>query len=92
MTGQTTSRAPGANGTGDPITHDDIVRMVGDLEDAKITAILAMAPTAKEIDEAIAWAEAEDDVMGDLEKPLSGVAARVYEILMTRKEIGEDER
>lgn len=91
MAGQTRSRASGAKGTDEPITHDDIVRMVGDLEDSKISTILAMGPTVEELDEAIAWAEAESDVMGELEKPLSGVAAQVYEILMTRRDFGEDE-
>ena len=75
-----------------PLTHDDIVRIVGDLEDSKIAAILALAPTAQEIEEAVAWAEAESDVMGELEKPLIGATAQIYNILITRKEFGEEER
>ena len=51
-----------------------------------------MAPTAEELDEAVAWAEAEDDVMGDQRRSLSGTAARIYEILITRKEQGDEER
>ena len=43
------------------------------------------------MNEAIAWAEAESDVMGKLGKRLGGSAARVYDILMTRKEV-EPER
>ncbi len=72
--------------------HDDVVQLVGDLEDAKVAEILAISPTLEELEEAVAWAEAESDVMGELEKSLSGPAARVYEILMTRKDFGEDER
>ena len=72
--------------------HDEVVRLVGDLEDAKVAEILAIAPTREELEEAVAWAESESDVMGELEKSLSGSAARVYEILMTRKDFGEDER
>jgi len=72
--------------------HDDVVQLVGDLEDAKVVEILAISPTLEELKEAVAWAEAESDVMGELEKSLSGPAARVYEILMTRKDFGEDER
>jgi hypothetical protein len=75
-----------------PLTHDDVVHIVGDLEDAKVARILAIAPTIEELEEAVAWAEAESDVMGELEKQLGGSAARVYDILMTRKEYGEEER
>jgi hypothetical protein len=78
--------------SGQRLKHDDVARLVGDLEDAKIAEILAIAPTLKELEEAVAWAESESDVMGELEKSLSGAAARVYEILMTRKDFGEDER
>ena len=75
-----------------PVSHEDVVRLVGEMEDAKISALLEIAPTLQELEEAIAWAEAESDVMGELEKPLSGPVSRVYEILMTRKETEEDER
>ena len=84
-----TSRDPKS---GQRMKHDDVVRLVGDLEDAKVAEILAIAPTLEEMEEAVAWAESESDVMGELEKSLSGRAARVYEILMTRKDFGEDER
>lgn len=77
---------------GRSLTHDDVVHIVGDLEDTKVAAILAMGPTTQEIEEAVAWAEAESDVMGEMEKPLTGVAARIYDILITRKEFGEEER
>ncbi len=78
--------------SGQRLKHDDVARLVGDLEDVKIVEILAIAPTLEELEEAVAWAESESDVMGKLEKSLSGAAARVYEILMTRKDLGEDER
>ena len=92
MTPSPKSSVSNPKGTGDQITHDEISQMVGDLEDAKVAAIMAIGPTVEELEEAIAWAEAESDVMGKLEKPLNAVASQVYEILMTRKEFGEDER
>lgn len=86
--------APTSGGTksGRRMGRDEVVRLVGDLEDAKVAEILAIAPTLEELEEAVAWAESESDVMGELEKSLSGASARVYEILMTRKDFGEDER
>jgi hypothetical protein len=46
-----------------PLMHDDIVRIVGDLEDSKVAAILAIAPTIQEVEAAVLWAEAESDVV-----------------------------
>lgn len=73
-----------------PLSHDDLVALVGDLDDALIAAILAMGPTAEEIEEALACAADEDDVMAELERPLSGNAAKIYEILTADQD--EDER
>lgn len=75
-----------------PLMHDDIVHIVGDLEDSKIAAILAIAPTAQEVEAAVLWAEAESDVVDELEQPLTGATALIYEILITRKDFGEEER
>ena len=38
----------------------------------------------------MAWASGESDVMGDLERPLAGVVAQLYDILMTGEEFPED--
>ena len=92
MSKPTTSPTTRAKDTGRPIAHDDVVRLIGDLEDAKVSAIMTLGPTVEELEEAITWAESEDDVMGALRKPLDGKAARVYEILITRKDFGDDER
>lgn len=67
---------------GAELTHDAIAAMVGDLDDAGIAAILAIAPTAEDLVEALAWVEGEDDVMGEMERPLTGKVAQIYDILM----------
>lgn len=71
-------RAPGARR---PATLHDIREMVGDVEPAKLEAILATSATPAQIEEALAWAADETDVMGDLERPLSGAVAAVYDVL-----------
>ena len=76
---------------GRPLMHDDIVRIVGDIEDSKIAAILATTPTAQEVEAAVLWAEAESDVVDELDQPLTGATALIYEILITRKDYGEEE-
>ena len=67
---------------GRPATLAEIREMVGDVEAAKLEAILATRATPGQIEEAMAWAAGESDVMGaELERPLSGPVAAVYEIL-----------
>ena len=48
------------------------------------------APNAEELEKSLAWASGESDVMGDLERPLAGVVAQLYDILMTGEEVPED--
>jgi len=69
------------------LTPQDVRHILGDLDDAKIAAILATDATSEELEEAAAWASGESDVMGELERPLEGVVATVYDILMTGEEL-----
>lgn len=64
-----------------PATLHEIREIVGDIEAAKLEAILATGATPAQIEQALAWAAGETDVMGDLERPLTGPVAAVYEIL-----------
>ncbi|MCG8695756.1 MAG: hypothetical protein MI806_31475 [Minwuiales bacterium] len=73
------------------ITREEIAHTVGEISDAKIVAIISSGASLKELEEAVAWASAESDVMGELERPLAGPAARVYDIL-TAEEEPEEER
>ena len=65
-----------------PATSAEIREMVGDIEAAKLEAILATGATPGEIAEAMAWVAGANDVMGaELARPLAGPVAAVYEIL-----------
>lgn len=66
-------------------TLRQIREMVGDLEAAKLEAILRAGATPAQLEEALAWAAGESDVMGDLERPLRGPVAAVYEILISEE-------
>lgn len=72
------------------LAPQDVRDIVGDLDDAKIAAIMATGANAEQLEEAMAWASGESDVMGDLERPLTGVVAQLYDILMTGEEFPED--
>jgi hypothetical protein len=66
-----------------PATLGEIRRMVGDdAEAAKLESILATGATPPQIEEAMTWVAGASDVMGgDLQRPLSGPVAAVYQIL-----------
>jgi len=79
----------GAQGR-ETLTYDAVLALAGDLDDARIAAILRTGATVRDLDEAIAWAEAESDAMGEMEKRLDEPAASIYRILLTRKETEPD--
>ena len=65
-------------------TLREIRDIVGDVDAARLEAILATGATAAEVEQAVVWGAGASDVMGgDLERPLSGRIAAVYGILMT---------
>ncbi len=87
----TRSKASKKDGRADGgLTHDEVVALVGDLEDDAIAEIIATGATARDLDEAIAWAESESDVMGELERRMGEATTTIYRILMTRKERDRD--
>ena len=71
------------------VTHDDILRILGEMSDAKVAAIEATGATLSELEEVSAWIAGEDDVMGELEKPAAGIVGEVYEIV-TADEVEEE--
>ena len=73
-----------------PLTADDVREIVGDLDDDRVALILATGATYEELEEASAWAAGESDVMGEMERPLAGAVARVYDILVADEEFAED--
>jgi hypothetical protein len=72
------------------IGHDDVVRLCGDIEDWKISAIIGTGATMAELEEAVAWSLGQDDLMVEEHKSLSGEVAQVYEIL-TSDQFDDDE-
>lgn len=74
-----------------PVTQQDIKSVLGSVDDASVTAITAIGPSVSELEEAVAWASGESDVMGELERPLKGAVARIYDIL-TRDEAWLEDR
>jgi hypothetical protein len=65
-----------------PATQEDIRSILGDLDDATTLEILALNPTVSDLEEALMWSSGSGgDVLGPEGRPLTGVAAQVFDIL-----------
>jgi len=73
-----------------PPSYEELVHLVGKLEPAKLAEIEQLQATINEIEEAVAYASGEDDVMGEARIPLIGRAADVYEIIKTDGTMDEE--
>jgi hypothetical protein len=65
------------------LTHDDIVHLAGDLEDAVISAILQAGATYREVEEAVKWATGDAEALGKEGRQLGAAAKVVYDILVS---------
>lgn len=63
-----------------PLKHDDIVHLVGDIDDETIAGILMTEATYADLEIAYACIMGGDREEGEL-GPLSGAAAKIYDIL-----------
>ena len=72
------------------LSKDEVVRLVGDVADETVIAIIATGASAEEIEAAVQWYASADDVMGKSGKSLTGPAAAVYDILAAEE--AEDDR
>jgi hypothetical protein len=64
---------------------DDIRRILGDLDDAKLLAITALRPTIIDVEQASLCLSGDPDVFG-AGQPLSGVAGDIIAILTADEE------
>ena len=84
-----TSRRTGPAAQPQGLTYQEIVKITGPIDAAKIAGIMAARPTAEELEEAVVWATGASDVMGELRRPLAGRVARLYDILTADRSFEE---
>ena len=65
---------------------DDLLRLVGDVDERKVFDILALRPTVAEIEQAALWAAGDGDVLAKRGHSLTGTAAEVLDILTADQE------
>jgi hypothetical protein len=68
------------------VGRDDVRRIFGEIDDAKMIEILALKPSLPEIEEAAMWAAGNGDVLAKGGHRLGRVAAAIVDILA-----GDDE-
>jgi len=69
-----------------PVGRDDLRRILGDLDDAKIIEILALSPNLADLEEAAAWAGGDGDILAKSGRPLAGVVANIADIVTANEE------
>jgi len=74
-----------------PATAEEVLEIVGPLDDSVLMRIVETEATPAEVLEAFTWASADDQIGTELEHGPRGAVARVYEILK-REEPEPDER
>lgn len=75
-----------------PLNKKDVVHLFGSIADHTIVEILNTDAVINDLEEVAIRLDQEDDVLGELRKPLSAASARVYEILMQDDLYTENER
>jgi hypothetical protein len=71
-------------------TGDDVARILGDLDPAKMLPIIGLRPTILDVEEASMWLAGDRDVFGP-GRPLQGVASQIVAILTAEEEEAEAE-
>ena len=72
-------------------TRSDIQHIFGPIEDHLASEILELDPTLAELEVAAAYAAGLTDVMGKGRTPLSGNAARIYDIVSRDADLAEED-
>lgn len=71
--------------------HSDIEHLFGPVNDHVAREILDLEPSIGELEIAAAYVAGMTDVMGEVRTPLSGNAARIYDIVSRDESMLEEE-
>ncbi len=74
------------------LTHDEVRRIFGDISDHVVVEILSSGATMSDLQEVAAHLAQETDVMGELERPLTGTALTIYNMLRREEEAWDEDR
>lgn len=79
-------------GTGGParLTPTDVRQVCGDILDWKLEAIVETGGDVADLQNAVAWLDGRPDALGGAAQPLTGAAARIYELLQADEDYPEE--
>lgn len=69
-----------------PIGHEDLRKVLPDLDDARALEVISLSPTIAEVEQAAVWAAGDGDILDRSGHPLHGKVARIFEILIRDQE------
>ena len=72
--------------------YSEVLHRFGPMEDHKIVEIMDLHPSLGDLDVVASYCAGMSDVMGEERKPLTGVAARIYDIVRQDELLAEEER
>ena len=67
-------------------SSEDVRRILGELDDSKVTAILALNASVADLEQAALWASGAGDALGAEGRPNAGVVGQIVEILAPDEE------
>ena len=65
------------------VTAEQVLQMVGPIRDSQLAAILSLRPTMAQLEQAVIWANRDDDWIGQSDHPLVGKVADIFDILIS---------
>lgn len=71
---------------GQPASHDDLTRILGEVDNAKIVEILALKPILQDLEEAALWLTGDGDVLAKEGHPFGEVVAAIVDIMISDEE------
>lgn len=80
------SKAPKAPAAQAIATRADVLRLLGDLDDETVAAVLQLAPTLMEIEEAAVWLDGEGSTAFRRGHPQNARLTKILELVDTDEE------
>lgn len=68
------------------VGRDDLIRVLGELDEGMIIEILDLKPSLNELEQAAIWVAGDGDVLAKQGHPLAGVVADIVDILTADEE------
>jgi hypothetical protein len=74
------------------ISYEEVKRLFGDIDDHNAREVIESGASLNELEEVAAHLADETDVMGELERPLTGRALRIFQMLRRDEERMQEDR